>query len=149
MLYTIEDFKKYLNTQVDLSIAISNLSDESIRKIINWHAPDLVDDIDIEEYEKQIGLYDMKNEQLNLWYKTKGKNGKYWLACSPKLIDKERKDNFETAYKIYYWVNYGDDETYGAFTVEQIIKWLTTPNLKLCTLGGTNEKEFKIETNEK
>lgn len=85
-------------------------------------------------YERQIGLFDLKSEQLELRRKTNGKEGKYWMALSPRWITEFSK---KTDYKIFYWVNYGDDEVFGAFTVEQIIQWLSNPDLKLSSLGGT------------
>jgi hypothetical protein len=94
----------------------------------------------LEKYELQIGLWKLKEEQLQLRGQTNGAKGKYWMALSPKWIDEERKKATKTEYEIAYWVNYGDDNTYGWFTVEQIIKWLTTPELKLSEFGGTKER---------
>lgn len=88
----------------------------------------------------QIGLWKLKEEQLQLRRQTNGTKGKYWMALSPKWIDEDRKKTTKTEYEIGYWVNYGDNNTYGWFTVEQIIKWLTTPELQLSELGGTKER---------
>ena len=64
------------------------------------------------------------------------------MALSPKWINYQNenpdaKESNKTKYDIAYWVNYGDDEVYGWFSVEQIKQWLETPGLKLSTLGGT------------
>ena len=91
----------------------------------------------IEEYENKIGMTKLKDAHLQLRRETGGKKGKYWMALSPKWITGHKMD---TKYLIAYWVNYGDDEVYGWFTVEQIRQWLETPNLKLYELGGTRER---------
>ncbi len=63
------------------------------------------------------------------------------MALSPRWIDVAGEvKKIKTEYEIAYWVNYGDDNTYGWFSVEQIIEWLTTPNLQLSELGGTKER---------
>jgi hypothetical protein len=60
------------------------------------------------------------------------------MALSPKWIDNDEiKKKVNTEFEIRYWVNYGDDDVYGWFTVEQIKQWLTTPDLKLRSLGGS------------
>lgn len=97
-----------------------------------------------EEYEKSIGLEGLKKTQLRLFLTTERKiflgenikqKGKYWLACSP-----EWQHGYTTKYRIVYWVNYGDDMTFGRFTVEDIITWLTNEHIQLHTLGGTKER---------
>jgi hypothetical protein len=86
-----------------------------------------------------IGMKKRKDEQITLLRNTNGKQGKQWMACSPKWIESdERKKN--TKYEICYWVNYGDDMTYGWFTVEQIIQWFENPKIFLHELGGTKER---------
>ena len=57
----------------------------------------------------------------------------YYMACSPRWIDyedKEERDKIKkergTKYDIMYWINYADDDDIaGWFTVEVIKKWLT------------------------
>lgn len=94
----------------------------------------------LEEYEIIIGLAYLKSKSRKFWFENKSK-GKYWMALSPEKIDKSNSLITEdTKYEIHYWVNYGDDETYGWFTVEQIIKWLSEPETKLYTLGGKRER---------
>jgi hypothetical protein len=90
---------------------------------------------DLIKYEKKIGLSQLKEKAR--------KSSKYWVALSPKWINyedsvkrEEKKKETGTKYDIMYWVNYGDHETYGWFSVEKIKQWLSTPELKLITLGG-------------
>lgn len=143
MVFTLDEIKSYLESQTSIEEAISNLSEQQIVKSIkdftslNFERTKK----NIEKYEMAIGLSKIKDHQSTLYRNTKGAKGKYWLALSPKWIDDEKiKIEFNTEYEIAYWVNYGDNETYGWFSVEQIKKWLTTPGLKLSTIGGTNEK---------
>jgi len=90
--------------------------------------------IDLINYEKSIGMTDLKNKKSGQY--SKGK--KYFMACSPKWINyedekarEERKKELETKYDIRYWVNYSDnDDNWGWYNVETIKKWLETPNLK-------------------
>lgn len=89
--------------------------------------------IELTEYEKKIGVAELK--------KKKGlyKGEKYFLACSPKWIDyedakhrDEKKKEMNTEYDIMFWINYSDDDdNFGYYTAEEIIKWLSTPGLKL------------------
>ena len=90
----------------------------------------------IAKYEQLIGMDKIKE--------TAQLKGKYWMALSPRLLTEDNKMN--TDYLIYYWVNYGDDETFGGFTVEQIKKWLTIPGLLLYKLGGTRERSIHNDT---
>ncbi len=87
-------------------------------------------------YEKFILLTELKSRRRKEWLKNK--EGKWWLACSPEWVYKDT--NLITDYKICYWVNYGDDNTYGRFSVEQILFWLNNKNVQLHTLGGTKER---------
>lgn len=93
---------------------------------------------DLSKYEEKIGITKLKEKKYKSTYSNDfdEKKHKYWMALSPRWInykneDPESKINSNTEYDIMYWVNYGDDETYGWFTVEQIKKWLETPGLKL------------------
>lgn len=95
-------------------------------------------DTELLEYQDKIGITKIIAEQQLLRWQSGGKKGKVWLALSP--YRKEEKHNLETKYDIVYWVNYGDDETFGWFSVESIIEWLTTPDLLLYKLGGTRER---------
>lgn len=94
-----------------------------------------------QKYEAQIGLAKLKEEQRNIYRNSNGKKGKYWMALSPKWIDSDEwKKKLGTEFEIAYWVNYGDDDVYGWFSVEQIKQWLSNPDLKLKTLGGTGSR---------
>lgn len=91
--------------------------------------------IDLIEYEKEIGVTKLKEKVRGNGYKGE----KYFCACSPRWIDYENKGNREvlkkklgTKYDIQFWINYSDDDdNYGWYTAEEIIKWLSTPGLKL------------------
>lgn len=91
--------------------------------------------IDLVDYEKEIGVTKLKEKVRGNGYKGE----KYFCACSPKWIDYENKGNREvlkkklgTKYDIQFWINYSDDDNnYGWYTAEEIIKWLSTPGLKL------------------
>ena len=137
MVFTIEEIKKFLATQNTVKEAIENISEQSITDCIP------VDDFsslnyaknkeNLEKYEEAIGMKKRIDEQLTLQRSTNGKKGRIWLACSPKWIEGDKKD---TKYEIHYWVNYGDDMTYGWFTVEQIIQWFDNPKMLLINIGG-------------
>lgn len=89
---------------------------------------------DLKDYEKMIGVTELKEKARNGY-----KNEKYFMACSAKWINYEdtearekRKKEMNTEYDIMFWVNYSDDDdNYGWYTAEEIIKWLSTPGLKL------------------
>jgi len=113
----------------------------------SWYAADK-ELYDREDYEKKIGMKKIIEKHGN-------KNGyneeNHFLACSPKWIDYEDKENrekikkeFNTKYDINYWINYSDDDdTHGYFSVEEIKKWLTTKGLKLTQVIAQNEKKKK------
>ena len=90
---------------------------------------------DLREYEKEIGLADLKEKAKSSGYQ----GNHYFMACSPSWINyedaearEERKKQLETKYDIQIWINYSDDDNnYGWYTAEEIIKWLSTPGLKL------------------
>jgi len=138
MLFTIEQIINYLLTKGSLNEAISQMTADEIHNC-NTHSKAFTlekNDENLKIYEKEIGLADLKRYQQELYRESNGTKGKYWMELSPKWI-LEPKD-LDTNYEIGYWVNYGDDNTYGFFTVEKIIKWLTT-DIKLHELGGTKE----------
>jgi hypothetical protein len=93
----------------------------------------------ITAYEERIGIKKLIDKHLSRRRNSRGKEGKKWLALSPHWIESNTED-VKHKYQIKYWVNYGDDETFGWFTVEAIMKWLSDDNLKLSSLGGTVEK---------
>lgn len=93
---------------------------------------------DIKEYEHAIGMSQLIRKHLDIRQESRGEKGKYWMALSPSW--RSKSDKVVSEFRILYWVNYGDDETFGWFTVEQIRQWLETPNLKLCKLGGRRER---------
>lgn len=95
---------------------------------------------DLNDYEKKIGMVKIKEKARKDSQKRREKSQfgtyedlHYYLACSPKWIDYDDKENREkvkkergTKYDITYWINYADDDDIcGHFTVEQIKKWLT------------------------
>jgi hypothetical protein len=100
---------------------------------------------DLYEYEKQIGVTKLKEDGLAEYRKDNGGKtgkGKYFMACSPRWIDYEDEENrenlktqYNTKYDIRFWVNYADDDNYGWYNAEDIIKWLSTPGLKLKSLN--------------
>ena len=145
MVFTIEEIKKYLATQTTIEDAIKNICEQAITDCI------MIDDFtslnyakneeNLLKYEMFIGMKKRKDEQLTLRRNSNVRKGKQWMACSPKWIESEEmKQKKNTKYEIGYWVNYGDDMTYGWFTVEQIIQWFENPNLFLHELGGTKER---------
>ncbi len=99
---------------------------------------------DLYEYEKEIGVTKLKEDGLEEYRNDNGGKtgkGKYFMACSPRWIDYENEENREkrkkemgTKYDVQFWVNYADDDNYGWYTTEDIIKWLSTPGLKLKSL---------------
>jgi len=98
---------------------------------------------DLIEYEKEIGITNLKEKaKKNSSYQGE----KYYCACSPKWINYEdeklredRKKELKTKYDICYWVNYSDDDNnYGWYNAEEIIKWLSTPGLKLTQIRKAN-----------
>lgn len=120
-------------SKTSLSVCIaSKLPKEALEEMyqVDKSAKDLI------KYEEKIGMTKLKK-------KAKEK-GKYWTALSPKWIcyedsieRKELKKARDTNFDIMYWVNYGDNETYGWFSVEKIKQWLSTSDLKLITIGGS------------
>jgi len=97
---------------------------------------------DLIKYEEKIGITKLKNKVFKSVYSNDFdiNKHKYWMALSPKWINyknecPENKEKNKTEYDIKYWVNYGDNETYGWFTVEQIKKWLENPKVRLKTLN--------------
>lgn len=95
--------------------------------------------VDLIEYEKKIGVTELKEKTRGNGYK----GDKYFLACSPRWIDynnanhrEKRKQEMNTKYDIMFWINYSDDDdNYGWYIAEDIIKWLSTPGLKLKSLN--------------
>lgn len=143
MVFTLAEIKNYLTSKLSINDAIKNLSEEAIVSCItdsdslNFER----NEENLEKYETKIGMSRIKEEQKTIRRNSNGSKGKYWMALSPKWIDNENwKKRLKTKFEIAYWVNYGDDEVYGWFSVEQIKKWLTTPDLKLHTLGGTRSR---------
>lgn len=91
------------------------------------------------EYEEKLGITKLKEEAKKNGYK--GEH--YFCACSPNWISYEdpeklklKKAEMGTKYDIMFWVNYSDDDdNYGWYKAEDIIKWLSTPGLKLKSLN--------------
>ena len=92
--------------------------------------------IDREDYEKKTGVPKLKEKNRERRRKSDdlyGHNHGYYIACSPKWIDYDNKENreakkkeYHTKYDIQYWVNYSDDDdTHGWFTVEEIKEWFS------------------------
>lgn len=143
MVFTIEEIKNYLATQKSIEDAIKNISEKSITsciKIDDFSSLNYAKtDENLLKYEDFIGMSKRKVEQVTLRQNTKGEKGRYWMALSPRWIENEETRK-KTKYEIWYWVNYGDDMTYGAFTVEQIMEWFDNPKIFLHELGGTKER---------
>jgi len=140
MVFTLEEIKNYLCTQKSIDDAIANLSERNIVGCIveptSLNFEKTSDNLS--KYEMKIGLAKLKEEQQTIYRNSNGTKGKYWMALSPKWIDSDKwKEQLKTEFDIAYWVNYGDDDVYGWFSVEQIKQWLSTPDLKLKTLGGS------------
>lgn len=140
MVFTLEEIKNYLGTQKNIDDAIANLSESNIVTCIaeptslNFEKTSQ----NLSKYEMKIGMSKLKDEQQTIYRNSNGTKGKYWMALSPKWIDSDSwKEQLRTEFDIAYWVNYGDDDVYGWFSVEQIKQWLSTPDLKLKTLGGS------------
>lgn len=101
---------------------------------------------ELSEYEEKIGVAELKKKaKQNSGYK----GDKYFMACSPSWIDYENAENREeqkkkmkTQYDIMFWINYSDDDdNYGWYKAEDIIKWLSTPGLKLKSM---NQKKQSV-----
>lgn len=96
---------------------------------------------DLKDYEEMIGVTELKKNTRNGY-----KGEKYFCACSPKWINYEdaearekRKKILNTEHDIMFWVNYSDDDNnYGWYSAEEIIKWLSTPGLKLTQIRKAN-----------
>lgn len=143
MVFTIDEIKHYLTNQKTIADAINNLKEQAIIDCIpieNFDSLNYIkNDENLKKYEAFIGMKKRKEEQLALYRSSNGKKGKYWLACSPRWIESEKQKQ-NTKYEINYWVNYGDDMTFGCFTVEEIQKWFDNPKLFLHEIGGTKER---------
>lgn len=139
--FTLEEIRNYLNRYTLVRCALKDLSEEAMLNAnpIDTTKQFIKNDETLKLYEHQIGMSHAIEHQLRIRRNTGGASGKKWSALSPKWIEGRDKFKEKTDYLIYYWVNYGDGITYGRFTVEQIYKWLTTKELKLIQLGGTNE----------
>jgi hypothetical protein len=140
MVFTLEEIKNYLGTQKSIDEAVLNLSESNIVNCItdatSFNFEKTTENLS--KYEMKIGLGKLKEEQQTIYRNSNGTRGKYWMALSPKWIDSDKlKEQLKTEFDIAYWVNYGDDDVYGWFSVEQIRQWLSTPDLKLKTLGGS------------
>lgn len=143
-VFTVKEIRNFLESHTGLKTALADLSEQSIIDAIpltdfsslNYEKSDE----NLELYEAQIGMTKEKTHQRTLYRNTDGKKGRYWMACSPKWIDPDDDRRKTTEFHIGYWVNYGDDETYGWFTVEQIREWFNTPSIKLYELGGIRER---------
>lgn len=144
MVFTIEEIKNYLASKKDLAQAITDLSEQAIVDCIDvrdFNSLNYVrDNANLEKYESTLKVFKQKEEQKTIYRNSQGQKGKYWMALSPKWLDENSPMRKDTAFEISYWVNYGDNETYGHFTVEQIMQWLASPKLKLYKLGGTRER---------
>lgn len=94
----------------------------------------------IKEYQERIGIAAIIEREKNKLWRSGGREGKKWLALSPRVLEADHdKKALKTKHPIAYWVNYGDDETFGLFSVEKITIWLNDPDLLLYKLGGTRE----------
>jgi len=141
MVFTITEIQQYLENHSDLATAIGELSEQAIVDCIpvdDFDSLNFVkDEENLKKYEASIGMAKQKDHQRTLYRNSGGKNGRYWMALSARWIEKQKTD---TKYMMGYWVNYGDNNTYGWFTVEQIMRWFAEPELMLHELGGTKER---------
>jgi len=141
MVFTIHEIKQYLESCTGIAEAVSGLSEQGIVDCIpvdDFASLNFVkNEANLERYEASIGMQKLKEEQRTLHRNTEGKQGRYWMALSPKWNEGQKP---ESEYKIAYWVNYGDNQTYGWFSVEDIKRWFANPELKLHELGGTKER---------
>lgn len=94
--------------------------------------------LDLAKYEEKIGIAKLKKDKYKSCYDNSYdvNKDKYWMALSPSWINykNESPENLvknNTKYDIKYWVNYGDNDVYGWFTVEQIKEWLENPTTRL------------------
>jgi hypothetical protein len=98
MVFTIEEIKNYLATQTTIEDAIKNINEQSVSDCIR------IDDFsslnyaknkeNLLKYEMFIGMKKRKDEQITLRRNTNERQGKQWMACSPKWIESdERKKN--------------------------------------------------------
>lgn len=146
-----ENFKKNNISIASLKGTVPAFSNSSLSLLIKDRLPkESLDSmynadksaIDLVEYEKKIGVTALKE-------KTRGKGyegEKYCCACSARWIDYANKENRDkikkklgTEYDIQFWINYSDDDdNYGWYTAEEIIKWLSTPGLKLTQIRKSN-----------
>lgn len=145
MVFTLDEIRTYLKSQPSIGDAIKNLSEQAIVDLIeDFDSLNFQKDEDtLIKYEAKIGLHRLKEEQITIYSNSHGKKGKYWMALSPKWADAQHKSKLKTEFEIAYWVNYGDDETYGWFSVEEIKKWLTNPDLKLSTIVSQRKSKAK------
>ena len=141
MVFTLKEIKYYLEQQKTIHTAIQGLSEQAIINCIPYDDFDSLNfsknEKNLLKYENKIGMAKRKEEQITLYRNTDGKRGRYWMACNPRW---NTHNNANTKYGIDYWVNYGDDSTYGWFTVEQIQSWFDNPKIQLHELGGTKER---------
>jgi len=142
MVFAIGEIKGYLNKCKNIKDAIENLSEQSI---VDCIPVDCLDSLNYDKnnenllkYESQIGMTKLKEEQQTIYRNSNGGRGRKWMACSPKWIS--GRHTLKTEYAIFYWVNYGDDMTYGAFSVEEIKQWFSNPEIYLHEIGGTKER---------
>jgi len=141
MVFTVDEIKHYLGGHKTIEAAIDNISGQAIASCIPITNVDSLNfkknDANLEKYETMIGMSKQKSYQRTLHQKSGGKEGRKWMALSPKWIDGHK---LETEFEIAYWVNYGDDNTYGWFSVEQIQQWFANPGIQLHELGGRKER---------
>lgn len=132
--YLKSEVAAFANSSLSLTIK-SRLPKEITEQMYNVDK----ERIDLIEYEEKIGVTELKRKSRGNGYK----GDKYFCACSPHWISynnpeerEKRKKQFNTKYDIQFWVNYSDDDdNYGWYRAEDIIKWLSTPGLKLKSLN--------------
>ncbi|WP_415912357.1 hypothetical protein [Neptuniibacter sp. QD37_11] len=141
-VFSIEEIRHYLNRHSCIDKALSELSEKAVVDAQPESAFNPLTcaqtDKNLAKYEAHIGMLNIKTRQRELYRKTEGKEGRYWMALSPRWIPDDATVE-GTEYRIGYWVNYGDNNTYGNFTVEQIQLWFENPEIQLHQLGGTKE----------
>jgi hypothetical protein len=136
LIGSFRNLKAFEGTSLSLTIG-SNLPKEAIDQMYQTDKAK----VDLSDYEDIIGMTKLKEEASKVDYQ----NNHYFLACSPSWISygdpvllEQLKAEIGTKYDIQYWINYSDDDNnYGYYKVEEIIKWLSTPGLKLTQIRNT------------
>ncbi len=138
--YSVEQIIRWLtNPNVSLyDIFKENYPDP--RKFTGEKTPD-----NLSVYEAQIGM-----KELIKKYRVKRRHakGKWYKGLYPEWLDEDKTNKsgakFVTNYDMAYWIEYGDHSICAWFSVEEITRWLTTPELQLATIYFTSPNAMII-----